>query len=302
MIPTFPNFKPLELSDRTSIESYTSKYAPYSDFNFTSLWAWDTEGKRQISELNGNLVVLFTDYHSGEPFLSFLGDNEQEKTSILLLEYCIKNGLPPILRLVPEISVENFQSLHLKFEDDNDNFDYIYSIRELTMMSGLKFQTKRGRSRKFSKENLDIRVETHDSIDKIIEETLEHILDVWELRKLEQHKEFNIEHERHCIKRLCNTFDSHNVRLTTVQASNETVAFSFDEVLPNKYSICHFWKADVAYVGVFDFLMQSKARLLYEDGIELINYEQDLGIDSLRRMKLSYRPVDYLKKYKIRSK
>ncbi len=32
MIPKFPNFKKIELSDRADVEKFTLKYPPYSDF------------------------------------------------------------------------------------------------------------------------------------------------------------------------------------------------------------------------------------------------------------------------------
>ncbi len=81
MIPQFPDFKHVEVDDREAVEAHTHRYEPYSDFNFTSLWAWDTSGERMISELNGNLVVRFTDYSTHEPFLSFLGDSQTEHTA-----------------------------------------------------------------------------------------------------------------------------------------------------------------------------------------------------------------------------
>ena len=62
MITQFPDFKPLELFDKKYIETFTVQFPPYSDFNFTSIWAWNTNDKFQISNLNGNLVVLFYDY------------------------------------------------------------------------------------------------------------------------------------------------------------------------------------------------------------------------------------------------
>ena len=75
MIPEFPQFKPLTLSDKESIERITQKYPPYSDFNFMSMRCWDIKGKIKISKFNNNLVVRFTDYLKGNPFFSFWGDN-----------------------------------------------------------------------------------------------------------------------------------------------------------------------------------------------------------------------------------
>ncbi len=58
MLPKFPNFKKIELSDRKDVENITSRFPPYSDFNFSSLWAWDLEGEMGLSILS-----------SQEPFL-----------------------------------------------------------------------------------------------------------------------------------------------------------------------------------------------------------------------------------------
>ena len=113
MIPKFPDFKKLELSDKDIVEDFVSKYPPYSDFNFISLWAWDTDSKRMISELNNNLVVYFTDYLSGEPFISFIGTNKVERTSQELITYAQSLGIDPKLRFIPEESVRSLSKSKL---------------------------------------------------------------------------------------------------------------------------------------------------------------------------------------------
>ncbi|MGI8475489.1 MAG: hypothetical protein ACR2OO_03850 [Thermomicrobiales bacterium] len=37
-IPSFPSFRPLEISDQFEIEQWVKQFPPYSDFNFVSLW------------------------------------------------------------------------------------------------------------------------------------------------------------------------------------------------------------------------------------------------------------------------
>ena len=80
-LANFPNFKLLELTDCEAVLSITSKLPPYSDFNFVSIWSWNLYDKIMISQLNGNLVVKFTDYITGESFYSFIGNTEVEKTT-----------------------------------------------------------------------------------------------------------------------------------------------------------------------------------------------------------------------------
>ena len=50
------------------------------------------------------------------------------------------------------------------------------------------------------------------------------------------------------------------------------------------------------YVGVYEFLMQLSAQILMEKGYKYMNYQEDLGIDGLRRAKLAFRPTGYLRK------
>ena len=104
MITQFPDFKPLELFDKKYIETFTVQFPPYSDFNFTSIWAWNTNDKFQISNLNGNLVVLFYDYVSNNPFFSFIGSNKIEDTAARILEYSInKYVFTRFLGVTPKI-------------------------------------------------------------------------------------------------------------------------------------------------------------------------------------------------------
>src|SRR4051812_16029246 len=101
MIPKFPDFKRLEISDRADVEAITKQFPPSSDFNFTSMWCWDTHGEIRLSQLNGNLIVKFTDYLTGEPFFSFVGTNKVNETAEKLLELSKKEALVQKLKLVP---------------------------------------------------------------------------------------------------------------------------------------------------------------------------------------------------------
>ena len=104
MIPSFPSFKRLELSDRPEVEALLQPHPPYSDFNFASLWCYDTRGLSRLSMLHGNLVVQISDYLTGEPALSFLGVQRVADTAGALLDHAAKHQLCPTLRLVPEMA------------------------------------------------------------------------------------------------------------------------------------------------------------------------------------------------------
>jgi hypothetical protein len=299
MPPAFPEFKKITPEDRAAVEAHTHRFDPYSDFNFTSLWAWDTGSKRMISDLNGNLVVRLTDYATEEPFLSFLGIQQTEQTARTLLDYCAQNALPAALKLVPEISTAGIRPSVLSVSEDRDNFDYIYSVSEHARFAGGEYKRSRNFVNTFVREYPLARIERLDLADAAAQSDLTAVLRAWEERKIESGKTYDLVHEEIAIKRLFQTALSHQLMVTAVFEGDMLCAFSIDELLPNQYAITHFRKADTAYKGIYDFLAQEKAKHFETLGIALLNAEQDLGVEGLRRSKEAYRPVQFLKKYSI---
>jgi hypothetical protein len=298
VIPTFPEFKLVALEDREAIEAHTCRFEPYSDFNFTSLWAWDTSEARLISDLEGNLVVRFTDYRTHEPFFSFLGTNECERTAQTLTSYATAQGITPKLRLMPAVSIAN---LNPKWcvEEDRDNFDYVYSVREHVLLAGPDFKRARNFVSRFLREHSTTRVEMVDLADKNVQERVMEVIRAWEASKIESGKTYELGHELAAMQRLFSTTVSRLTFLTGVFSGDVMLGISIDELLPDRYCISHFCKADISHAGIYDFLVHKKAKYLESRGVVLMNHEQDLGVDGLRRSKCAYRPVRFLKKYVV---
>ncbi len=299
MIPEFPNFKKLELTDKEEVEKFTSKFPPYSDFNFTSLWVWDTNNERMISELNGNLVVRFTDYENCEPFFSFIGNNDLENTAHELIDFAKKSNTSPILRCVPEESVNILLKSDLLIEEDKDNFDYIFSIPELFNLKGVKFKEKRHLATRFLREHPNASFELKNLNDINILEQIVSVFHRWEDKKESDKKTHDFEYEEKAINRLLHIPDNHNLIISCVLLDNAMIGFSVDEILSSEYAISHFIKADISFSGIYDFLNEKVSKHLASQNITLWNWEQDLGIENIRKSKTSYHPINFLKKYKI---
>jgi len=133
LIPVFPEFKNLEWSDKPEVEKVTSQFPPYSDFNFTSMWCWNTQEKMKLSLLNDNLVVLFHDYITEQPFLSFIGKNKADETATELIEYSLQNFKTEQLKLVPE-DCAKLLSHDFIVTPDEDAHDYIIPVAYLATL------------------------------------------------------------------------------------------------------------------------------------------------------------------------
>ncbi len=297
MIPKFPNFKKLELSDRDDIENMTSGFPPYSDFNFVSMWSWNIDNEMVISELNNNLVVKFNDYITAEPFYSFLGHNKVDNTVSALLEYSRKGRMKAQLQLIPEETVELLDINKYKIEEQVEHFDYIISIERLMPHEGIerKLSSRRKLIKKF-KENSNFEIKYLD-LDSI-KEDIGKVFIRWELQ-LENGVD-NIEHLRRALNRLLNMENKKNIKAYGAYLDGSLIGYSINEICLNNFLMGHFQQGDTSvFPGIYALLMHETAPFFNEMGIKFVNLEQDLGIPGLRKWKQSHMPINYLKKYKV---
>ncbi|MFH1608981.1 MAG: phosphatidylglycerol lysyltransferase domain-containing protein [Patescibacteria group bacterium] len=295
MLPEFPKFKSIELSDKEDVEKITHKYPPCSDFNFVSMWSWDIKGEMRISQLYGNLIVRFTDYLTGEPFYSFLGDNKVNETAQALLELSKEEGLKSELKLVPEFIIEKLDNKKFKIKEDRDHFDYIYDLKKLSEYSGPEYYTKRSEISRFLKKINDISIQRLDIFDEKNKYHVFSLNNEWLKHKKTKDPFFNIPNELIAINKFLSIkFD--NTYAIGIFEKEKMIAYFFGEIFPNRHAVGHFCKAS-KYSGLFDFIMKESSRTFLDLNAEFLNFEQDLGVEGLKKSKMSYRPVDFLKKY-----
>lgn len=303
MIPQFPKFKKLEITDKKQIESYSKTHPPYSDYNFFSLYSYNTKDSAEVSFLNDNLVICFQDYVSGETFYSFLGTNKIKETIDTLLAFAKKHSSSS-LKMIPEVVIQQDKDLKRDYqiEEDRDNFDYILSIDDLVNLNGNRVRGKRNFVNRFKKHYPQAQTVLIDIIDSKIQKKIKKLFIVWEERQEKTKSETEIEFI--AIQRIMNLAvkTSHMLISIGIYIENELIAFSINEIVHDEHGVIHFEKADTNYIGAFSYLKHMTARMLQERGCKHINYEQDLGIPGLRKAKEAWQPVHYLKKYIISPK
>jgi hypothetical protein len=300
MLAEFPEFRPLRLGDRAAVQALTRRFQPYSDFNFTSLYSWDTNESVLVSVLNGNLAVRFIDYTTQEPFYSFLGDQAVDDTAQRLLALAKAEGIVAELRLVPEVTAWRLSPGLLELSEDESNCDYILGIEKMKTFQGNKLGPKRNFVNRFQKsyEAATVRVDLGDIG---IQTRFLDLYHRWLIQKGAAAE--NPENELLALHRVM--FAARHLPDLFVVATfigDDLAGFSINELAGSGYGMIHFEKADSGYTGIYAQLMQQMAGLMELRGCRYINYEQDLGIPGLRKGKSSYVPSHYLKKYVLRER
>ena len=301
-IPNFPEYRPLYIEDQLVVNKWIREHPPYSDYNFTSMWTWDIDGTLKISQLQGNLVVIFSDYISSEKFFSFIGTQSINNTINQLVSYSKHYGLSEELRLIPESVIQTLRSEsidgNIKIEEDDVNHDYVLSVEKMITMSGKKLGPKRNFINRFKKKYGDITsVQSLNLTDPKIKKDILNLFCTWQKKAGKTCKETNEEYK--AIIRTLENAHRFDLYAVGIYIDDKLVAFSIDEILHDQYGIIHYEKADIEKVGIYQFLKQQCAKIFFQKGCKYINYEQDLGIHGLRKAKRSHAPVNMLKKYKI---
>lgn len=299
MIPDFPQFKKLSLDDNDEIEAYNKKFPYYSDYNFTSLWCWDIDNKRELSFLNNNLVIKFSDYATGQPFFTFLGVQDTCDTAKKLLDYSDSVGVKPELRLVPEISIHDISSNELKITADPDNFDYIYLTARMAGLSGNQYRYKRQDAERFVGEHPTHSFEIADLSQTETRDAITRISRSWRVFRGIDEDDQSINHEAEAIQRLFELLSCREIVAGLIRIDGEPTAFTIEEIVSQAFSIGHFWKTAQRIRGEYEFMARSMAAYLQSRDVIYWNWEQDLGLKALHDSKMSYRPSDFLKKFTI---
>src|SRR2546423_1513757 len=299
MLPQFPRFKQLELSDAEDVQRYTARYAPFSDFNFASLWSWNIDSGVLLSELNGNLVVRLGDYVTSEVFYSFLGDRRVNDTVEALIDLSCRENLKPRLQLVPEVIAGQLDTKRFSITEDDRHADYILMVDRLCTYQGSRLASKRNEVRKFVRLCPQTRFEILDLDRTSTIEQCDALFRRWNARRNAPHNQ-EAEREFKAFERCLKSQAHFPLIGTGIFADEELVALSIQEIVDNKYAFTHFEKTDMAnFPGIGSFLNQQVANLLASRGIQYINIEPDLGIAGLRMSKRSYFPCGYLRKFSV---
>ena len=296
-IPRFPTFKPLELDDRREIEQLTKGFPPYSDFNFVSLWSWDTDGLCKVSRLHGNLVVVLKDYGTDDVFLSFLGTRAVADTATALIAFAERQGLQPRLRLVPEVAVAAGKGLQevVSVAEDPGSFDYVLSIPEWVELRGGRFRKKRNAIRGFERKYAP-EVRVVDPQRRQAQREMVRLFLLWG----EKRNRFGLGETRNellALRRVFGLGRDNDLVCFGVYQDGVMRGFSMNQALAHGYAIGHFWKADHGLPGIYAYLLHHTCRYFSERGYRFFNIEQDLGKSGLAFSKRLFRPCHLLRKY-----
>lgn len=182
-------------------------------------------------------------------------------------------------------------------EDCRDLYEYIYEAQMLIDLPGSTFLSKRKNINRFFREYAD----------RLVIRTIEE-KDIPNAKELHM-KWLNVDEERLKDKQLSleiealhlalDNFEALKLRGIVVYIDDVLVGFAFGSKVSDDYFDGMIEKGDVKYKEIYKVLNKELIRLCCTKDIKYVNFEEDLGVEGLRKSKLMYNPIYLLKKYKV---
>ncbi len=288
--------KPVTLDSKPVLDSYfKNEHFLNSEFTFTNLFMWQKSYDIRYAEINEVLCIFSR--HAGGPESVNLTSLKCDASVVIqqLLEYFRKLGQQPFIRIFSNeqknILKETFPDM-FKYEKDIDSFDYVYNVQDLINLPGGKYHAKRNHINKFKSL---YKYQYHTMTPSFRKDCREMFIR-WCNSKRDNIA--NVDEQLDAVNRLLDNWESLDIVGGCLTVNEKMVAFSFGEVLCYHESIAviHLEHADTAYQGSFPMINQQFLEHQWSD-FKLVNREEDMGLEGLRKAKKSYYPVLMTEKY-----
>lgn len=284
------NFKKIEISDIEIYNKYMQNSEELSCENaFVNLLVWQPLYNNMIAEKDGILFIK-SGFEGDESFRLPYGD-DLEKGVALIESY---SKTKPIFWTQEGANLERFKKIFgERFELDakRDAFDYIYLQSDLANLSGKKYHSKRNHISAFSKK-FDWHYETvNQSNMSAVAECAEQ----WYMENADRMDKTML-CEQKGIDVMLSQMERLSVRGGAVFVDGKVVAFCLGSAINKNCFDVHIEKALSGFGEAYSVINREFAKNELSD-FKYINREDDLGIEGLRRAKLSYKPAILLKKY-----
>jgi hypothetical protein len=174
------------------------------------------------------------------------------------------------------------------------HWDYLYSVADLVELKGNKYHKKKNLLNQFSK-GYDYQYTplTVDNIHQTIQ-----MQENWCTWK-DCVSQAALDSENQAISKVLNSWGKfHRLIGGAIMVEAEMVAYTVAERLSGDTLVIHFEKGNHAFKGIYQAINQMFLQHAGQ-GFAMVNREQDLDSEGLRKAKLSYKPVGFLKKFTV---
>ena len=282
-------FRKLTVDDKKLFQSYIDKNDLGWEYNFATVFLWDVNDTMMMATEDGILFIYNTFYNSivfMPPYMK--NDSDFLKAVSKISEYAREKKIVYRLRgLRPEQAALLDETKFLTASSRND-YDYIYNSDDLKYLRGKAFHSKRNFVTRFENTyNYTVSDYTPDDYDGLMA-----LYEIWK----DESSHSTLEVEKKAVERAFKYHKQLDLRIAVIKVDGRYAGFSVSSIECNGIVHTIFEKGLTEYVGIYQAINKFAAQRYFPDGT-FVNRQEDMGIEGLRRAKLSYNPVILYEKH-----
>lgn len=288
-------FRKISSKDIVKFNKYREK-APSnaSESAFTTLFIWNGYYNLECCENDEFFFLRFNIKNRVPSYFFPIGSGDLRKAINELSEYAASKGEKLCFRLVSKENKDTLLKLfdnRFSVDESRDSFDYIYLTEKMISLSGKKLHSKRNHlnfffdNYKFAYKNVD----NKEILDKCAQKAY----------KLIEAKEKNKNSfELGAMKSYFENYFDFAQTGAALEVNDEIIAMSFGEKISDDTALIQIELADDNYRGAYQAINKLFCENEWKD-LRYVNREEDMGIEGLKKAKMSYQPEFFVEKYYI---
>ncbi len=281
-------FQPIQLKDKTNYEKYyRATYRMASDASFTTSYAWAKSFYTALCIENDLLCVQGKNREGIPYYMMPVGTGNKEVFLKNLYEQCHDLSIPFSLHWLLKQDIPVIEGLFkdkVKIQPSRNSAEYVYETEALRTLAGKKLHAKRNHLNTF-KSSYSFHVK---------EITKENIL---EAKSFVIHYSYTND-ESIAMMRLFDAYFELGLTGMLLYVDETLVAVTLGEQINCDTALIHVEKANTTFQGAYAAVNQLFVENFFPK-TKYINREEDMGIEGLRKAKLSYRPVFLIEKFTV---
>ena len=304
MLPHFPEFTPLKLENKAYYEELISKYPPFSNISFAGLqiW-WNLEGHLTVSSIHQNLIINYhLPFDKDNSGLSLIGNESLDHSIDEIFAYLRKEHQAVKLVHIPDFVVAKIKNKDAYiFEEELDYNEYIFDAQALATLEGPRQARTRTQINRFRREveNRKVEIKSLDLSSDTTRRELQEAILAWEEIHPPKNDPDHTEHQ--ALQRTMSHAKLLGIQYLGLYVDGRLHGIVlYNKSQDTKYYTINHLRVDYSIPYIFDYMVHSLAKQGVEEGVDFLNMEMDLGIESLRKHKQWLQPVNFFRQYTVK--
>ena len=292
------NFKDITIQDKQIYDKYLPLYKDFYgwEYSFAMTWIWNAFDQTQICD-TGDMAFVRTKFYGKRVYYPpFLKDHAQLPKALEIIESeCKQENVEFDLRGLLQCQIDLLDKNKYSFKTSDCTKDYIYNTQDLITLVGKRFHSKRNFVNRFKLTYPDFKFLTYDE-----KRDRKNIFDLFfKWQSSTEHETLALEEK--IISSALDAYSALDLKIGVLYVGDQLAAFTVMDASNPYIAQTFFEKADKDFVGSYQAINQFAATKFLKD-VLLVNRQEDLGIEGLKKAKESYYPVHLVEKFKVKLK